>query len=35
MTQISHDAGQLRKLAGLYIDSFEQVWETAMPVDGA
>ena len=23
------------ELAGLYIDSFEQVWETATPVDGA
>ena len=23
------------ELAGLYIDSFERVWETATPVDGA
>ncbi len=23
------------ELAGLYIDSFEQVWETATPLDGA
>ena len=23
------------ELAGLYIDSFERVWETATPLDGA